>query len=451
MLVYFVNHSSALDHLGGAERSLIKLVQDWYASDPEFEAFFITKAPSGKFVEAIDRLGWHHKAFRYRGWTIPKKKLSPGETLYFARDDYSATGQIISLMENRRPDLVVTNTLVAPWGAFAAKVLGIPHAWFVREFGDLDHGMHFQSGRAGTLEDIGLLSEAVFANSFAVKAHLGRHLDEAKVSIVYPQLDRARIAELAAQQPDLAPFPQPDPGLRITVVGRLADSKGQWRVVDAVGMLAKRGITASICFVGAPMEADHDLKLMRRARQLGLASHVVIADEQENPFPFVVAADVCVTPSAYEAFGRATLEYLTLGKPVVATNTGGSAELVDPEVNGLLFDPDDVRQLAAALERYATDPGLRAEHGAASLKMLDRLQSHEFSNAAAIDRLRTTATAIPYRLPNVARFWFEIPGMLYTAQAGSRVTARYALSRLRSMSRNFARHPIASVRRRLRA
>ena len=55
-------------------------------------------------------------------------------------ETFEADGVRRGLIEagTRRPDLVVTNTVVAPWGAFAAKALGIPHAWFVREYGDLD-------------------------------------------------------------------------------------------------------------------------------------------------------------------------------------------------------------------------------------------------------------------------------------------------------------------------
>lgn len=451
MLVYFVNHSSAIDHLGGAERSLLKLVEDWQASDPEFEAFFITKAPRGQFVAALEQRGWGYRAYPYRGWALPQKKPHPSELAYYSREDYAATTKILALMEKRRPDLVVTNTLVAPWGAFAAKVLGIPHAWMVREYGDLDHGLSFVNGRARTIADIGLLSEAVFANSEAIRSHLGKYLDVEKVSIVYPTVDGDEVRRLSAEEPDIDPFPRADAGLRITVVGRLARSKGQWRVIESLGLLAANGVNASVCFVGAQMEPEHDLKLLKRARELGVDQNVVFAGEQSNPFPYVAAADVCVTPSGQEAFGRTTLEYLWLGKPVVATASGGSTELVRPDINGFLFDPEQPDDLADRLERYARDAELVARHQEAARERAAYLAAPERGNPAAIERMRGLIGQPAYQLPEIARFWFTLPSLYVLTHSRSRMTATYLVRIFFIRTRNFLRDPIGSTRRRISA
>lgn len=451
VLVYFVNHSTAPVNLGGAERSMIKLVEDWYATDPEFEAVFITKAPRGKFIDAIEQRGWAYLPFLYRGWTIPKPDAPVSEITYFAHDDYRATGEIITAMEKRRPDLVVTNTVVAPWGAFAAATLGIPHAWFIREYGDLDHGLAFQTGRASTFHDIGLMSQAVFTNSIALKAHVGQYLDDDKVTVVYPQVDGLELAARAAERPSVTPFSGAHVGLRVTVVGRLSETKGQWRAIDAVGELARRGVSASLCLVGSQEQPDYDTVLMARAAKLGIADRVKIVGEQANPYPYIAAADVCVTPSGIEAFGRSTLEYMLVGRPVIASSGGGSAELVIPGETGFLFAPDDVRALPDALERYATSPGLIAAHGASALTRAENLMSHEFSNLAAIERLKKTAALDPYRLPHIARYWFELPGHYFSAAGrGPRITVAFVLTRARGRMINVVRRPLGAIRRRMR-
>lgn len=430
MLVYFVNHSTAPVNLGGAERSLIRLVEEWYASDPDFEAFFITKAPRGRFIEAIEQRGWNYEAFRYRGWAGPTKNPPMSEITYFARDDYTATLKIIRTMESRRPDLVVTNTIVAPWGAFAASVLGIPHAWFVREYGDLDHGLTFQIGRRGTFEDIDLLSEAVFTNSLALKSHIGQYLDESKVSVVYPQVNVTLLRDKAELAPEVRPFPA-DAGLKLTVVGRLSESKGQWRAIDALGILAAQGVRAHLCLVGSWEIPNYDAHLMSRARALGVADNVTIVGEQSNPFPYVAAADICITPSSMEAFGRSTLEYMLVGRAVVASSGGGSSELVAPGETGFLFPADDTDALATALAQYASDPDLVVSHGQAGQARAHELMTQEFSNAAAIERLKATAKLEPYRLPNVARYWFALPARYVAMGAASpRITLGLIRSRL---------------------
>jgi glycosyltransferase involved in cell wall biosynthesis len=354
-------------------------------------------------------------------------------------------------MRKRRPDLVVTNTLVAPWAAFAAKTLGIPHAWFVREYGDLDHGFRFTQGRDATLSDIGVLSEMVFANSYAIQKHLSAYIPDDKLMVIYPQIDLSTVGAKSQELPAIVPFPAEDPGLRITVVGRLTPSKGQWRAVDAAGELHRRGIPVSLCFVGAKVEADADLSLMRRARMLGIGDRVVLAGERSNPFPYVAAADVAVMPSDNEAFGRTTVEYLSLGKPVLATRTGGSTEIIESGVNGFLFDGTHPGMLADDLALYARDPELVRKHGEAALASVARYTGDKHGNKAAIAALvKVAKTPKPYALPAVASYWFSLPALV-SANPGNALTMTYLLGRLWRRMGSFSRNPLAAIRRRLRS
>lgn len=428
MIVSFANHSTAPVNLGGAERSLLRFVEDWMAIDPTMTPTFVTKAPKGKFIEALDDRGWSYDALRFRGWALPSPQPAPAaERAAFATVDYAAVNAIIRLYERQRPDLVVTNTLVAPWASFAAALLGIPQAWFVREYGDLDHGLQFQTGRAGVLGDIGLLSGAVVTNSEAMREHLAQYIPADKLSVAYPTVDTERLLASKDEPPALAPFPQAEPGLRITVLGRVEESKGQHRVVDALGALHERGVAASVCFVGSWKHPGEDQRLSERARALGVADRVVFAGEQHTPAPFIEAADVCITPSTIEAFGRTTAEYMTLGKAVVATRQGGSAELVDDGVTGVLVDADDVTALTDALATYAAEPETARRHGAAAPDRLASVTGAGHDNAAAIARLVALVGTEGYRLPQAARYWFELPGAYASLGATS---ARAALGLL---------------------
>lgn len=448
MLVFFVNHSVAPVNLGGAERSMIQLVEDWQRIDPDFEPFFLTKAPRGQFIKAIEERGWNYRAFRYRGWTIPRADAPLSEITYFAREDYASTLEILKEMEARRPDLVVTNTIVAPWGAFAAKALGIPHAWFIREYGDLDHGLAFQIGRQQTFEDIALMSEVVFTNSLAVKKHVAQYVPEDRLNVVYPQLDIERLESESREQVPVPAFPgRADGDLAITVVGRVKPNKGQWRVIEAAGRLKERGITARMCFVGSWEAGGYDLELMRQARELGVENQMTFVGEQPNPFPFVRAADVCVTPSSMEAFGRTTLEYMLMEKPVIASEGGGSSELVVPDQTGQLYSPDDTVALSEHLEGYARSRSLVQDHGRAGRERALSLMTDEYSNAAAIRLLVDSVGRPAYRLPNVARYWFALPGHFAKMTASPQIMIPFILTRVRGRAKRMAMAPYAAVKR----
>jgi D-inositol-3-phosphate glycosyltransferase len=77
-------------------------------------------------------------------------------------------------------------------------------------------------------------------------------------------------------------------------------------------------------------------------------------------------------PSHYESFGMATLEGLACGRPVVATNAGGPAHIVEDGVSGLLIRPDNHTALAAQFERLLADDALRERMGAAALARAQR-------------------------------------------------------------------------------
>ncbi|MCC7079633.1 MAG: TIGR03088 family PEP-CTERM/XrtA system glycosyltransferase [Burkholderiales bacterium] len=93
-----------------------------------------------------------------------------------------------------------------------------------------------------------------------------------------------------------------------------------------------------------------------------------------NDVPAVLRAfDLFVLPSLNEGISNTILEALASGLPVVATNVGGSPELIDDGVTGQLFAPGDREALTGILVRYAENPALcRQQHAAARASALER-------------------------------------------------------------------------------
>jgi len=191
-------------------------------------------------------------------------------------------------------------------------------------------------------------------------------------------------------------------------------SKGQHRVIAAIGALAERGKFATVRIVGGVADAEYRDSLIAQAESLGITDRVLIAGNQLNPFPFITGADIGVTASDQEAFGRVTLEYMILGKPVIASSTGGSSELVDPTRTGHLVDPDDPEQLISALESYLAEPDLLAVHGEAGRVRSELFDANgEFGSTTLLATIRAAiAAATPASTRSVPSFlesWLELP------------------------------------------
>jgi glycosyltransferase involved in cell wall biosynthesis len=138
------------------------------------------------------------------------------------------------------------------------------------------------------------------------------------------------------------------------MVARRRRSKGQQDAIAAVGRLARAGVDVELELVGAA-DPDFDAELRRIATDSGAGERVRFIDPHPGHLAHLARADMALTCSRSEAFGRSTVEAMKYGKPVIGAAAGGTEELVHREWNGLLYAPGDVAGLARCIERLADD------------------------------------------------------------------------------------------------
>jgi phosphatidylinositol alpha-1,6-mannosyltransferase len=161
-----------------------------------------------------------------------------------------------------------------------------------------------------------------------------------------------------------APRREASAALRLLCVGRLIERKGQQHLLRAFAQLCARfpGQGLQLSLVGT---GDNEQPLRRLAAELGVAGRVDFTGfVDRDGMPAVYnRADIFVLPSESEGMSIALLEAMASGLPVVVTATGGTDELVTPELNGLVVPWADVGRLAEALARLVAQPELRAAMG----------------------------------------------------------------------------------------
>jgi len=107
--------------------------------------------------------------------------------------------------------------------------------------------------------------------------------------------------------------------------------------------------------------------LMRRTVDLGLGGRVLFLGAREDIPDILASLDVLVhCPTAPEPFGRGVAEAMAVGRPVVAARAGGTQEIVEHDVTGVLVTAGDVRGFSTAVLRLLRDPELRERLGLAA-------------------------------------------------------------------------------------
>lgn len=261
-----------------------------------------------------------------------------------------------------------------------------PHAaWQARQNGITHLHAHF----ANTAATVALMASRLAGIPFSFMAHAyDIFLDD---TLMAPKLTSARFAaacsrfhvrylqehypEASSQahfevvhygiDPDRFPFTPPQAGDDATIlaVGRLVETKGFHTLVEACGLLKRRGQRIRCLLVGEGPEE-------RRLKDLVSLWHV----EEEFHFmgrlqPAETAAcyrratlfvmPSCVRRNDRDGMPNVLLEAMATGIPVISTRVSGIPELVRHEETGLLVEPDDGEALAQAIQRLLGDRRLR--------------------------------------------------------------------------------------------
>lgn len=132
--------------------------------------------------------------------------------------------------------------------------------------------------------------------------------------------------------------------------------KNHVQLVEAICTLRRMGIPARALLIG---DGSQRAAVEARAARLGVAEHVVITGLHKDVRPFLAACDIITLCSLAEAFSLAALEAMAMGKPLVLSEVGGAAEMVEPGWNGLLFRARDTGAYVNCLMRLSDLPSAR--------------------------------------------------------------------------------------------
>ena len=200
------------------------------------------------------------------------------------------------------------------------------------------------------------------------------HANKDKITIIPPGVDTSHFYPIPKDEARCAiGVPETDPMLLF--VGRIEPLKGVDTLIRAIAHMRTTGITDRyphyLAIIGGDPDADQRemttemARLQQLSRDLGLEDLVVFLGKRaQSSLPYYYsAAEVLIMPSHYESFGMVALEAMACGTPVVASQVGGLAFLIQDGVTGFVVPGGDHLALSERLTQMLSQPDLRARLG----------------------------------------------------------------------------------------
>lgn len=324
----------------GAERSLIELQK---YLNCEKGICTITVIPSQGLIEELlnsNRIEYIIYMFQGNVNAGRGKKLLRGITKMLI--NIIQAKKLAKMIKKKNIDVVGvhSNTITSEFGCYLAEELKVPHIWHIREFGKLDFNFDFELGM-NYMKKCTSKAARIICNSKTVMNYYQRYFNNNLLTYVYNGIEIVPESEHNWE----------DKIFKMILVGRLSKEKGQLCAIEACKKLKDAGINNFILdFYGNGVDEgiikDRIMKyhLERQVRLCGYSNDI--------PFEMYHAGLMC---SHYEAFGRVTVEYMFNSIPVIGVNTGGTPEIIDNGITGLLYDYDDVNGLFEAIRRLYID------------------------------------------------------------------------------------------------
>ena len=182
-----------------------------------------------------------------------------------------------------------------------------------------------------------------------------------RIHVIHNSIDPTRFRDgSAAERAILDSFFSITPDVIIAAVGRLSPEKGFDHLVDAAKLVVREGHRIGIVVIG---DGPDRRMLEARVRASDLESQVVFAGFRTDVDQLLPSADILVQSSHTEGLPNVVLEACAAGVPVVATNVGGTNEIIEEDVNGFLVPPGDAPALARRMVDLVNSPTLRQQMG----------------------------------------------------------------------------------------
>ena len=284
--------------------------------------------------------------------------------LYFLSRSFFALKQII---HSKQIDLVYSNTTAVLIGAFVAKATNKRHIWHIHEIIEKPFFLHQFIAWI-----ISKYCYKAIAVSNAVKEHWQQENTIEKIIVLYNGFDySAFYHDQSSLRQELK---IEDDCIVIGTIGRISKWKGQDYFLRIAGEINRRIDNVKFVIVGDTYPGNEYLidSFKKIIKEEKIEDKVFLLGFRTDIYNILHSFDIFVLPSILpDPLPTVVLEAMAAAKPVVATQQGGSAEMILENSTGILIPIKNTIKAVLLMEKLIFDESLRIQMGKSGRKRLE--------------------------------------------------------------------------------
>lgn len=330
MNILYISHYS---QIGGANNELLLVLEEMMKRGNEVSVALPTQ---DIFCNKLKERGIEYVVSGHKNWIIETKAsvISRGiKGIAKGLCNIKAVWNLVRYVNTHKIDLIHTNDSLTIVGHIVARICKIPHVWHIREFLDSDYGYKYVYPQF-IVKSCYRKAAAVVFISKAIEDKYKNFINHDNTHLVYDAIPSSEVATVEK-------FSQ----FSVLYAGGGMVSKGIYEILNAIKILYNRGQKDIKCIIAGDCTEMHD-EIQEFIKTNGLLESVDILGFVTNLGELQAKSHVFVTCAKKEAFGLITVEAMQRGTVVIGTNSGGTAEIIEPFVNGYLYSFGNHQELA---------------------------------------------------------------------------------------------------------
>ena len=315
----------------GSTRSTLNLMDEMLKKDLDIQVLIPQKGP---LEEELKNRNINYKVSRYFSWVKSKNDKNILKMCIKMLLNIFLLIPICSWIKREKFDIIHSVNSAVCIGAFSAKILKLKHVWHIRELIEEDHNLSFFNKKL-FIKYLNNADEIIYVSK-NVESKYKKLLNNCNANVIYNGIPiyKEKETELPILQNKF----------NLLIAGNICETKGQLEAIKAIEYLVSINIKNIKLYVAGDGLLEEEYK--KYVVDHNLEEYVEFLGFVKNLKELRKRINIYLMCSKNEAFGRVTIEAMVAKNLVIGTNKGGTTEIIQNNVTGILYNQGDFIDLS---------------------------------------------------------------------------------------------------------